>query len=765
MKPDKNPKVTITCHSYKIPKMKHLTILLTLLMSCGIFSQKRPVLIPMPHSLEWRTGQFELTAKTDLLYEGDLENEARYLADILNQATGFEMEPQKEGKENKNPILLKIDPTIEENKEAYQLKVTTEKVTLIGASPTGVFRGIQTLLQLLPPAIYGKQKSEESWKIPVVSITDKPQFQWRGMLLDCSRHFMEKDFVKRYIDLLAYHKMNTLHWHITEDQGWRIEIKKYPKLTEVGAWRTEKDGTRYGGFYTQEEIKEIVQYAVDRHINVVPEIELPGHSQAALAAYPEYSCTGGPFEVETEWGVFREIYCAGNDGTFEFLENILTEVIELFPSPYIHIGGDEVPKYRWEQCAKCQKRMKDEKLHDTHELQSYFIKRIEKFLAANHKRLIGWDEILEGGLAEGAIVQSWRGMNGAIEAIKTGHPAIVSPTSHAYFDYDLKSIDLEKVYSFDPIPKEADEEQKALIWGGECNMWSERAPQELVDSKVFPRILAMTEVLWTYPMARDYEQFYQRVQRHYPRLKVMGVQYGFETMPVHLEHYFQPDGSAELRLNAGTPELKLCYTLDGTTPNEQSKIYRIPIEPKDSCFVKVQAYKEGKTYGEVFEQAYEPHQVLGKQADLLTTYSSHYTGGGDKALVNGLRGSTDFRDGNWQGYQYDDLVVVFDLRDQELNFSEVSVGFYQYNNSWIFLPKMLMVEVSQDGKNFKQIAHVDNEISPKQRGKFLHELQAKFSPQSANYLRVTAKNIQYCPDWHEAAGSKAWLFVDEILVK
>ena len=745
--------------------MKYLIVLLTFLMGLGIFAQKRPVLIPMPHALEWRTGQFELDKKTSLFYEEELEKEAQYLANILNQATAFGLKALDKIEEGKNQIVLKIDPAIEENKEAYQLNVSMEKVVLTGASATGVFRGIQTLLQLFPPSIYGNESSEEIWKIPVVDIADSPKFQWRGMLLDCSRHFMKKDFVKRYLDLLAYHKMNTLHWHITEDQGWRMEIKKYPKLTEVGAWRTEKDGSRYGGFYSQEDIKEIVQYAADRHINVVPEIELPGHSQAALAAYPEYSCTGGPFEVETEWGVFREIYCAGNDGTFEFLENILTEVIELFPSPYIHIGGDEVPKYRWEQCDKCQKRIEKENLQDTHELQSYFIKRIENFLTSKNKQLIGWDEILEGGLAEGAIVQSWRGMNGAVEAVKSGHPAIVSPTSHAYFDYDLKSIDLEKVYSFDPIPKDIDEKQKALIWGGECNMWSERAPQELVDSKVFPRILAMTEVLWSYPMVRDYEQFYQRVQRHYPRLKTMGVSYGFETMPVHLEHYFQPDGNAEIRLNAGTPELKLCYTLDGSTPNEESILYRIPIEPKDSCQLKVQAYKEGKTYGEVFEQVYEPHQVLGKQPDLLTTYSNHYTGGGDKALVNGLRGSTDFRDGNWQGYQYDDLVTIFDLRDQNITFSEVSVGFYQYNNSWIFLPTALIIEVSQDGKTFKELANIPNDISPKQRGKFLHQLQATFPKQSANYLKVTAKNIQHCPDWHEAAGSKAWLCVDEILVK
>ena len=308
---------------------------------------------------------------------------------------------------------------------------------------------------------------------------------------------MEKDFVKRYIDLLALYKMNVLHWHLTEDQGWRIAIDKYPKLTEVGAWRDDGQGGKYGGFYTKEDIREVIEYATERGITVVPEIELPGHSQAALAAYPQFSCTGGPFEVETEWGVFKEIYCAGNDSTFIFLEDVLSEVMELFPSEYIHIGGDEVPKYRWEHCEKCQRRIHIEGLYDEHELQSYFISRIGNFLATKERKMIGWDEILEGGLPEGATVQSWRGFDGAKTAVLSGHQAIVSPTSHAYFDYGLNDIDLEKVYEFNPIPEGISQKEEILVLGGECNMWSERAPQHKVDSKVFPRMIAMSEVLWS----------------------------------------------------------------------------------------------------------------------------------------------------------------------------------------------------------------------------------------------------------------------------
>ncbi|MEO1255783.1 MAG: beta-N-acetylhexosaminidase, partial [Bacteroidota bacterium] len=409
--------------------------------------------------------------------------------------------------------------------EGYQLTVSGSGVSIKANTEITLMHGLQSLRQLL--YLHGQE-------LPFVEIQDNASFQWRGMLLDCSRHFMEKEFVKRYIDLLALYKMNVLHWHLTEDQGWRIEIDKYPKLTEIGAWRDDDNGGKYGGFYTKEDIREIVAYATVRGVEVVPEIELPGHSQAALAAYPQFSCTGGPFEVETEWGVFKEIYCAGNDSTFFFLEDVLREVMELFPSKYIHIGGDEVPKYRWEHCEKCQRRIAIEGLHDEHELQSYFIKRVSNFLKANDKQLIGWDEILEGGLPENAIVQSWRGFEGAKEAVGLGHQAIVSPTSHAYFDYGLNDIDMERVYDFNPIPEGAKEEDKSLILGGECNMWSERAPQEKVDSKVFPRILAMAEVLWSGAEGKDYEGFRERVVKHYKMLDQLGVTYGFETVPVKI---------------------------------------------------------------------------------------------------------------------------------------------------------------------------------------------------------------------------------------
>ncbi|MCH7812843.1 MAG: beta-N-acetylhexosaminidase, partial [Planctomycetes bacterium] len=403
-------------------------------------------IVPRPCRVKTLEGAFSLTPAVKILVREEdpaVRAVGDYLADWLRRGSGYAVpleETDSSAPSQHNVILLTTfgsaaapGDSAFQTEERYALTVERKHITLRAVTPQGLFRGVQTLKQLLPPTFAATtgQPSAGPWQIPCAVIEDQPRYRWRGLLLDCCRHFMTKEFVKRYIDLLAYHKMNVLHWHLTEDQGWRIEIKKYPKLTEIGAWRGQGD-ERYGGFYTQDDIREIVAYAASRYVTVVPEIEMPGHSVAALAAYPELSCTGGPFEVSTRWGVHADVYCAGNDQTFAFLEDVLSEVIELFPSEFIHIGGDECPKRRWKQCAKCQARIKAEGLADEHALQSYFIRRMEKFLNAKGKRLIGWDEILEGGLAPNATVQSWRGMKGAVAAAGAGHDVISSPTSHCY---------------------------------------------------------------------------------------------------------------------------------------------------------------------------------------------------------------------------------------------------------------------------------------------------------------------------------------------
>jgi len=369
--------------------------------------------------------------------------------------------------------------------EGYELVSTADGIKITAEKNAGLFYGCQSLKQLLPPEIFSKTLTENiKWKIPCVNISDKPRFKWRGLMLDPCRHFFDVDFIKKFIDLMALCKFNVFHWHLTEDQGWRIEIKKYPELTKIAAWRKEKDGSISGGFYSQKQIREIVEYAAERFITVLPEIEMPGHSIAAISAYPELSCSGGQVDVPTAWGVHENVYCAGNENTFKFLEDVLTEVFDLFPGEYIHIGGDECPKANWKKCPKCQKRIKNENLKNEDELQSYFIKRMEKFVNKNGKRLVGWDEILEGGLAPNATVMSWRGTEGGIAAAKQGHDVVMSPVTHCYFDFsqtDDEKIDIggsvttttEKVYEFDPIPDELSDEEAKHILGGQGNLWTE----------------------------------------------------------------------------------------------------------------------------------------------------------------------------------------------------------------------------------------------------------------------------------------------------
>lgn len=481
-------------------------------------------------------GSFVLESDTKIIYNDlNIKDEAEWFAGYIQQASSFALPieniPSPDFSKNTITLVYKIYQSADlPPQESYELSVTDSNIIISAYGEAGIFYGLQTLRQMMSPDFEYKGPIDKmiDRSIPACFIYDYPAFKWRAMLLDCCRHFMSKEFIFRYLDLLALHKMNRFHWHLTEDQGWRIEIKKYPKLTEIGAFRKENDGRMYGGFYTQDDIREVVAYAKKLNILVIPEIEMPGHSLAALASYPELSCTGGPFEVTNQWGVFDDVYCAGNEKTFEFLQDVLDEVIALFPSKYIHIGGDEVPKTRWEKCSKCNSRMITENLNGYDELQSYFINRIDKYLESKGKILIGWDEILEGGLSPNAIVQSWRGFEGGINAVTQKHFVIMSPTSHCYFDYSLDKINLEKVYSFDPIPEGLTDYQSTFILGGECNMWTERAPQELVDSKVFPRILALSEILWRYPVKRDYPAFLDRVRNHYKRLDILGVKYGGE---------------------------------------------------------------------------------------------------------------------------------------------------------------------------------------------------------------------------------------------
>ena len=440
-----------------------------------------------------------------------------------------------------------------------------------------------------------------------------------------------------------------------------------------------------------------------------------------------------------------------------FLENVLDEVLELFPSKYIHIGGDEAPKYRWDNCNKCKARMRNEGLDDSHQLQSYFITRIERYLNSKGRQIIGWDEILEGGLAPSATVQSWRGMDGGIAAAKSGHYAIMSPTSHAYFDYDLDAIDLQKVYSFEPIPSVLSEEEAQFILGGECNMWSERAPQDLVDSKVFPRLLAMSEVLWT-TAPKDYPNFYKKVQKHYDILDAFGVDYGYESVPI-TSHCEYKNGQFEYRLFSATPDITLEYRLD----NSDWKSYSESFFVSNSVLVEARGFKNGKPYGE-YKQSVNKHIANGKKVSYAVPFSPNYPAKEELTLTDGLVGSnTKFRDGCWQGFYGESLDVLIDL-EEEQTINTIDVGCFQYNLSWILMPKSIRIYSSDDGINFEKLVSFQNTISPQKEGQFRHQYSLLCSART-RYIRLVVENFGILPDWHPAAGSQAWLFVDEIMIR
>ncbi len=519
-----------------------LFILLVVLCSCGNQVQSDPNIIPQPKLITAGNGSFNLGKEVNISISSEsLVGDAEFLAGHLSRRFGLIANVLPEG-DSTGKITLGLDSVIPHS-EGYNLISDESGVVITGQSTDGVFYGIQTLLQLLP--LEGRPL------VPALEISDEPRFSWRGMHLDVCRHFFEVDFIKKTLDAMAMHKLNTFHWHLTEDQGWRIEIKKYPKLSEIAAWRDETlvghhhgdqesytyDGEKHGGFYTHEQIKEVVDHAKMLHITVVPEIEMPGHSEAAIAAYPELSCFNKSDGVAKRWGVYENVYCAGKETTFEFLENVLSEVVELFPSEYIHIGGDECPKTHWKTCPDCQRRMKEEGLSDEHELQSYFIGRIEKYLNSKGKKIIGWDDILEGGLAENAAVMSWRGEAGGITAANMGHNVVMTPKYKCYFDYyQSKSPEeplaiccytpIHTVYEYDPMPEKIDPDKRHFILGIQANVWTEYMPTSShVEYMVFPRLCAMSEVQWTNPENKNYEDFLSRMQTHYKRLSAAGINY------------------------------------------------------------------------------------------------------------------------------------------------------------------------------------------------------------------------------------------------
>ena len=577
-------------------KLVIVGLLLVSVFASMAFGQPDDIsIIPKPRSVQRGEGTFALTADTRIVVAKSEDRQlGKLLRDYLKPIVGTELKIASRPSSKGNDIVVSTIRDRMVEGDDYTVEVKKDQAALNANGSDGLFYAIQTFRQLLPAA------ASPSIAVPVVKIEDSNRFRYRGMHLDISRHFQPVEFVKKFIDLMSQYKFNYFHWHLTDDQGWRIEIKKYPKLTEIGSKRPETvkernltpyigDGIPHGGFYTQEQIKDVVKYAKERHITVVPEIELPGHASAALAAYPQLGCkTDYQYKVQTTWGIFKEVFCP-TDETFKFLEDVLDETIKLFPdSPYIHIGGDEVLKDHWKESAFVQELKKKENLKDEHEVQSYFVRRIEKFINSKGKKIIGWDEILEGGLAPNATVMSWRGMRGGIEAAKAKHDVIMTPTDFVYLDYGQGDpayeplnigsyVPLEKVYSFEPVPKELSADEEKYIIGGQANIWTEyiKTPSH-VEYMAFPRMLALAEVVWSRPEDKNYADFLRRLNAQLPRLDAQNVHYRIPE-PGGLRNIVTQNEKVSLEIQVA-PGTRVYYTTDGTTPDEKSTVYTAPIE-------------------------------------------------------------------------------------------------------------------------------------------------------------------------------------------
>ena len=774
--------------------MKKLLLTLAagiVLCSCGSHDPQIAI-VPYPNHLETGRGTYRVTdrpvtcdSRTDERTQRAVVGFAARLATVTGGTNPVTVADEMPA----SGIRFVTDESLPA--EGYELNVDGEGIEVRASQFPGFLYALQSLGQLLPAAVYGTEPAPDAaWEVPCVKIADAPRFAYRGMHLDVARHFFSVDEVKRYIDVMAIHKLNTLHWHLTDDQGWRIEIKRYPELTAVGSirkatvvrkeWGTY-DGTPYGGFYTQDEIRDVVKYAADRGVTVIPEIDLPGHMLAALTAYPELGCTGGPYEVWGRWGVADDVLCPGREKTFEFLEGVLTEVMELFPSEYIHIGGDECPKVRWEKCPRCQAKirqlgLKDDGEHTAeHYLQSYVTDRIGKFLAQHGRRIIGWDEILEGRAPSDAVVMSWRGSEGGIAAAKLGHDVIMTPNSHFYFDY-YQSLDtdaepfgiggyipMEQVYSYDPAFPELTPEQQKHILGVQANLWTEYVlSDEHLEYMLLPRLAALSEVQWCLPETKDWNRFIGsfRMDKIYSQL---GYEFAKHIFGVTASYAVDPEKGGvvmTLTTQGGAP---IRYTLDGSDPTASSPLYKAPVTIGESCTFKAAALREGMQTP-VYARKFDFNKATGRRIALNAAPTLKYTYGGASLLVDGYRGGPVYSNGAWIGFLNEPLDVTIDMQGAK-PYSAVTVESLVEKGEWVFPPSSVGVYLSDDGREFTEAAlmSVPQETAGSPDG--VKPFKVLFPETSARYLRVVARTVDPIPAWHGAAGQKAHMFVDEIIVE
>jgi hexosaminidase len=757
--------------------MKQLLFSLFILMSAACAAQFN--IVPQPVKLVSKKGTFLVDHKIDIVYaDANAAAVGDYLRDKIKKLYGYdwlncEYHPYRYSKN----ILLSEAPGYLP-KEGYKLEITNTFIRITG-SKEGLFYGVQTLLQILPAEkTLKKSQKHAAMSIPCLAIEDYPRFPYRGMHLDVSRHFFPVDQVKKYIDYLAYHKFNTFHWHLTDDQGWRIEIKKYPKLTQVGSCRAQTlegrygsdryDGTKYCGYYTQRQIKEVVKYAAERYITIIPEIEMPGHSLAALAAYPFLGCTKGPYKVMETWGTQDDVICAGNDSSYRFLTDVLDEVMALFPSKYIHIGGDECPKDRWKLCPVCQQRIKAAHLKDEHALQSYFVQRIEKHVNSKGRKIIGWDEILDGGLAPNATVMSWRGTAGGIIAAKQGHDVIMSPEAPLYFNHLQSSNEdsitqggynpLEAIYAYEPVPAELDEKEGKHILGAQGNVWTEYIgnPRKL-EYMVFPRMSALAEVLWTPKEKRSWQSFEKRLPAIFQRYRFWGVHYSNAYYDLQPSVITAANGIA-WQLATKNKEGKIVYvtgkernaTFDYTEP--------LPIPASGMWGAALTASGHSLLSSWVWQEFFV-NKATGKKITLAAQPNSSYRGKGAFTLADGVQNDQGMvKSAQFLGFLGNDLEAVIDL-DSIQNIQEISLHAFEQAGSWIYPPASVSFYTSNDGNVYALLDSLTTATGSKN---LIYKIRTNTK---ARFVKVHAKNFGKIPFGSPGSGTNAWLFADEIEIK
>ena len=764
--------------------------------------------VPLPQkvTLQQQWGTFALTPQTRIVCgkSANDQKNAKLLQEFVADRTGLTLSIAT--KRGKTPVIVLSSAEKDFAPEGYRLRIDSATVSIAASTKAGAFYGIQTLRKSLPHLNENQRaslKNKGGIALPGVEINDAPRFAYRGTMLDVARHYVTPDSVKRFIDMIALHGINRFHWHLTDDQGWRIEIKQLPELTKVGSHRAatvigkntgKYDGKPHGGFYTQAQCKDIIAYAADRNIEIIPEIDLPGHMLAALAAYPEMGCTGGPYEVGQIWGISSDVLCAGNPKTYAFIDKVLGEVAQLFPGKYFHIGGDECPKTRWKTCPKCQgiileKQLQAEGKHTAEErLQSYVIRYAEKTLARYGKRIIGWDEILEGGLAPTATVMSWRGEAGGIEAAQSGHDVVMSPNTYLYFDYyqakDASQeplaiggyLPLERVYSYEPMPAVLKPEEAKHILGVQANLWSEYFPtHRQTEYMALPRLAALAEIQWCQQGTRKYSEFLKRL----PQLLALYGEKNYNFAKHYYDikaNYVPQEGGIHTTLQVNDEHDVIYYTLDGSTPTQQSARYIQPLDLKGEVKFRAVAFHEVPGPQEGAPKRYEVSHVekedfhfsksTARNITLVNPPHPSYKFGGAKVLVDALVASdTNHNSGRWLGFYTQPLEAVIDL-GENTTVSRVAFNTCVEKGSWIYDTRRVEISVSMDGgKTWNTV--VEKDFAPlteaNKNGIASHEFN--FAPSNARWVRIIAQPEASIPAWHkDAAGNPAFLFVDEITV-